>query len=328
MTARMSGFLVALAIAGLAAIPAQSQTQDQDHDLTPGLVEAINAGASSRVRHLLEEGVPAGSVSAEGDTPLCAALRLGMMDIAAELLQQGADATACGTDGQPPLALASLRRAPVVMMMLLEGGANPNITLAQPVANITPESVPDDNLRSFLKRERKITPLMACALRGDVEAVALLLKAGASREPRTSPHGFTALDFAAECGFVYVMRLLLGRHPEKEPQVVVNVNLSRQQATLHVEGGTKIQTEISTGRAGYATPEGRYVVTQKYREWTSTVYKVSMPFFMRLNCSNIGLHSGYVTGSPASHGCIRLPDAVARKFFDIITVGDEVIIER
>jgi ankyrin repeat protein len=324
MTARTPGFLVALATAGLAAIHVPAQ----DQDLTPGLVEAIRVGASSRVRQLLDQGVPAGSVSADGDTPLGSALRLGLMDLAAELLHQGADATACGPDGEPPLALASLHRAPTVMKMLLEAGANPNITLAPPVAAITPESVPDDNLRSFLKRERKLTPLMACALRGDVEAVSLLLKAGANREAKSSPRGFTALDLAAESGFIYVMRLLLGRDPDKEPQVSVNVSLSRQQATLQVEGATKIQTEISSGRNGFATPEGRYVVTQKYKEWTSTLYKVPMPFFMRLNCGNIGLHSGYVTGSPASHGCIRLPDAVARKFFDIITVGDEVIIER
>jgi lipoprotein-anchoring transpeptidase ErfK/SrfK len=49
-----------------------------------------------------------------------------------------------------------------------------------------------------------------------------------------------------------------------------------------------------------------------------------MPFFMRLNCGAIGLHSGYVTGRPASHGCIRLPYEKAQKFFDICRVGDEV----
>ena len=137
-----------------------------------------------------------------------------------------------------------------------------------------------------------------------------------------------ALEFAAEKGYLFVMRLLLGRHPDKEPQVVVTVNLSRQRAVLRVEGEKKLETSISTGRAGFATPEGRYVVTQKYREWMSTIYKQPMPYFMRLNCGNFGLHSGYVTGTPVSHGCIRLPDAVARKFFEIITAGDEVIIER
>jgi lipoprotein-anchoring transpeptidase ErfK/SrfK len=49
-----------------------------------------------------------------------------------------------------------------------------------------------------------------------------------------------------------------------------------------------------------------------------------MPWFMRLNCSAIGLHSGYVTGRPASHGCIRLPYDQAKLFFSLTGVGDEV----
>jgi len=322
MTLRTPGCFAALASACLATEPAQMQ------DLTPGLVEAINSRDPSRALQLLNSGVPSTSVSADGDTPLCAALRLGMIELATALLKRGADVSACGSDGQPPLALASLRRAPAVMTLLLEEGANPNIRLTPHMASIAPETVPDDTLRGFLRRERKLTPLMACAARGDVEAVLLLLKAGASREARSSPRGFTALDFAAQNGFNYLMRLLLGRDPETEPEVVVTVNLSRQSATLRVAGQDRIRTIISTGRNGYPTPEGRYVVTHKYRNWKSTIYKVPMPFFMRLNCGNFGLHSGYVTGAPASHGCIRLPDAMARKFFDIITVGDEVVIER
>lgn len=317
-----------LALAATCATLARPSEPVPDDDLTPGLVEAIAVRNPARIRELLAAGVPAASVSADGDTPLCAALRLGLTDIAKDLLMHGADASACGSDGQPPLALASLRRAPVVLKILLDAGSNPNITLAPPAALITPDSIPDDKLRSFLKRERKMTPLMACVVRGDVEAITLLLKAGAGREARSAPRGFTALDFAAQNGFVYVMRLLLGRDPDREPRVVVHVSLLLQQATLRVEGETKMQTTISTGRAGFATPEGLYVVTQKYRNWNSTIYKVPMPFFMRLNCGNFGLHSGYVTGAPASHGCIRLPDAMARKFFDIITVGDEVIIQR
>lgn len=322
MTFRTFAVFLALAAACRAADPAD------DRDLTPGLVEAINARNSSRVLQLLDEGVPASSVSAEGDTPLCAALRLGLTDIAVELLGRGADPGACGPDRLPPLALASLRRAPVVMRTLLESGVNPNITLALPATSLTPDSVPDNYLRNLLKRGHKVTPLIACAARGDVESVTLLLNAGANREARSSLQGFMALDFAADRGFIYLMRLLLGRDPEKEPRIVVIVNLSRQQATLQIEGETKLRTTISTGRNGYATPAGRYVVTHKYREWRSTIYKVPMPFFMRLNCSNIGLHSGEVTGAPASHGCIRLPDGVARKFYEIITTGDEVIIER
>jgi hypothetical protein len=321
MNFRRFGFVAALSCATLFADPAP------DEDLTPDLVSAINNGNTARIQQLLAAGMPATTVSAEGDTPLCAALRNGLTDVAEELLKRGADASACGPDHFPPVALASLRRTPVVMKMLLEARASPNIILPSPVPQTVLDSIPDESLRGFQKRESRVTPLMLCAWRGDVEGVSLLLKGGAVRDVQTQPHGFTALDLAAEKGFLYVMRLILGRHPEKEPQTVVTVNLSRQRAVLRVQGEKKLETSISTGRIGYSTPPGRYVVTHKYKEWKSTIYKLPMPFFMRLNSGNFGLHSGYVTGAPASHGCIRLPDAMARKFYDLVAVGDEVLIE-
>jgi lipoprotein-anchoring transpeptidase ErfK/SrfK len=46
-----------------------------------------------------------------------------------------------------------------------------------------------------------------------------------------------------------------------------------------------------------------------------------MPFFMRLSCRDFGMHEGYVTGRPASHGCIRLPGAAARKLYKELPIG-------
>jgi lipoprotein-anchoring transpeptidase ErfK/SrfK len=120
------------------------------------------------------------------------------------------------------------------------------------------------------------------------------------------------------------MRILLGRQPEAEPHILVTVDLSNQKAWVEIEGERQIDTKISSGRSGYRTPAGRFVITDKHKKWTSTIYKVPMPYFMRLNCGAIGLHSGYVTGRPASHGCIRLPHAIAKQVFDMVRVGDEV----
>lgn len=322
MSPRAFVCLLAFASPCLAAEPARIP-----HALAPALIGAVTAKDVPQVRELLAAGVPADSFSADGDTPLCTALRLGLTDIARDLLKHGADANASGKEGQPPLILACLRRAPEVVKLLLEGGANPDVTAVLPMTPEFLQEVVSDNLRGYLKRERKFTPLMACAARGDVESLALLMKARPNVEIQTAPSRFTALDVAGQCGYLYVMRLLLGRDPENEPKVLVTVNLSRQSATLEVDGKQQYKTSVSTGRAGFATPAGRYVVTQKYKDWKSTVYKVPMPFFMRLNCGDFGLHSGYVTGSPASHGCIRLPDAMARKFFETLTVGDEVVVE-
>ena len=62
---------------------------------------------------------------------------------------------------------------------------------------------------------------------------------------------------------------------------------SDQRAWLSKNGAVVEHTQISTGRDGYDTPAGRYVITDKHRSHTSTLYHVEMPWFMRLNCSAI-----------------------------------------
>jgi ankyrin repeat protein len=290
-------------------------------------VDAVLANDDALVTALLNAGVSPQSIAPNGETPLCAALRASRPDLAILFLMYGADPNTSGIEGQAPIALASLRRHPQLLRVLLAAGADPNKPFATPHSKNLLALVGDEYLRSEMKQERNITPLMACAARGDVEAVTLLLQWGAKKDKHTLPHYRYAINFAADPRYLYVMRLLLGRDPEREPHVLVTVNLSRQRASLAVEGVTKLETAISTGRRGYATPPGRYVITNKYKHWVSTLYDVPMPYFMRLNCGAIGLHSGYVTGRPASHGCIRLPDDMARRFFNMVNVGDEVTIE-
>jgi lipoprotein-anchoring transpeptidase ErfK/SrfK len=85
---------------------------------------------------------------------------------------------------------------------------------------------------------------------------------------------------------------------------------------------------VSTGRKGFPTPRGEYVITDKRRHWESTIYDgAEMPYFMRLSGSDIGLHEGVVPRGPASHGCIRLPSASARMLYARMRLGDPVTIE-
>ena len=65
----------------------------------------------------------------------------------------------------------------------------------------------------------------------------------------------------------------------------------------------------------------------KQADWVSSIYKVSMPFFMRLSCNEIGLHAGMVPGYPASHCCIRIPKGDVQAFFKLLKIGDPVTIE-
>jgi hypothetical protein len=51
-----------------------------------------------------------------------------------------------------------------------------------------------------------------------------------------------------------------------------------------------------------------------------------MPFMQRLTMSGVALHSGMVTGLPASHGCIRLPHPFAIRLYRLTRLGARVII--
>jgi lipoprotein-anchoring transpeptidase ErfK/SrfK len=42
----------------------------------------------------------------------------------------------------------------------------------------------------------------------------------------------------------------------------------------------------------------------------------------------VGMHTGYLPGYAASHGCVRMPDGMAKKFFENAQVGTPVIVER
>ncbi len=290
----------------------------------PIVYHAVIADDPDWLSELLAQGMSPNESTAGNDTPLCAAARLGRLECARVLLLGGADPNLPGAGGQPPLVLASLRRPDAMIDTLLVSGADPNARFASPVDAKVLEMAPFKDLRYHLEQDRGVTPLMACASRGDVEGVVALMRHGAKTSICTTRHHRYPINFAAAQRYIFLMRVLLGRPPDAEPDVLITVDLSAQRAYLSKDGAVVVQTKISTGRDGYATPAGRYVITDKHVNHTSTLYHVAMPWFMRLNCSAIGLHSGYVTGSPASHGCIRLPSAMARKFFTLTKVGDEV----
>jgi hypothetical protein len=84
-------------------------------------------------------------------------------------------------------------------------------------------------------------------------------------------------------------------------------------------------SSVSTGVAGYDTPTGTFPILEKDKDHHSNLYDdAPMPFMLRLTWDGVALHAGKVTGEPASHGCVRLPAAFARKLFDIAGVGATV----
>ncbi len=52
-----------------------------------------------------------------------------------------------------------------------------------------------------------------------------------------------------------------------------------------------------------------------------------MPNFLRFNDA-VGMHAGHLPGYPASSGCVRLPDEMARHFFEHAPAGTPVVVVR
>ena len=178
---------------------------------------------------------------------------------------------------------------------------------------------------ALLLQEPGTTALMLATAAGQTEAMSLLIAAHASREARTRS-GLHPLDIAAERDDIAAMQIILGVTPGSDAQrLSILIDLASQKAIVTRDGETILTSKVSSGREGKPTPRGKYVVTQKYTEWRSTLYhNASMPFFLRLSCGPVGLHAGVIPDYPASHGCVRLPAGVAKELYAMVPRGTVV----
>ena len=117
--------------------------------------------------------------------------------------------------------------------------------------------------------------------------------------------------------------------PEIAPQgpVLLVVSLATQRAVVYRNGLPIGISTVSTGRPGYRTPTGVFTILQKHVEHYSNIYdNAPMPYMQRLTWGGIALHGGNLPGYPASHGCIRLPQAFARLLYGVTHLGMTVIV--
>ena len=116
--------------------------------------------------------------------------------------------------------------------------------------------------------------------------------------------------------------------PEKlQGPLELVISIRSQKITLYANGEPAGTSIISTGVPGHATPMGVFSVIEKDRYHHSNIYSgAPMPYMQRITWSGVALHQGMVTGHPASHGCIRLPQAFAQRLWGITQVGVRVII--
>lgn len=225
----------------------------------------------------------------------------------------------------PLLAQAIAEGDAELFRALLAAGADPNTLLPKGADKTFLALLSNDFLRSFVRSDEGVTMLMLASGLGRTEYVRALLEAGAERNRYTKRHKMLALYFAARTRETHCVQLLLGRGPSRD-QLRVEISLATQRASVFKNGVAILETAVSTGRKGFDTPAGEYVVTDKKRSHRSSLYHVQMPYFMRLNCLDFGMHAGRVPNYPASHGCIRLPAEVAEKIFSEVPVGTVVTI--
>ena len=108
---------------------------------------------------------------------------------------------------------------------------------------------------------------------------------------------------------------------EGSAKVLISVNKNAQQMSVSVDGVPRYEFSVSTGRAGYGTPNGTYHPQWMAKTWFSKEYYNSpMPhsiFFHR----GYAIHGSYEInrlGGPASHGCIRLHPENAQTLFALV----------
>lgn len=104
-------------------------------------------------------------------------------------------------------------------------------------------------------------------------------------------------------------------------EVLISVNKSTQQMSVLVDGVPRYGFAVSTGRAGYGTPNGTYHPQRLAASWFSKLYYNSpMPHSIFFH-GGFAIHGSYEInrlGGPASHGCIRLHPANAATLFALV----------
>src|SRR3974390_1843351 len=111
---------------------------------------------------------------------------------------------------------------------------------------------------------------------------------------------------------------LAGSPAPAAAKVEIRVDLTRQQMTVVKNHEKPIVWKISSGRSGFETPTGSFIVQRLDADHLSDEYdQAPMPyaiFFSR----GLAMHGTYERGlgRPASHGCVRLSVDHARELFE------------
>ena len=306
-----------------------ASVREEDMERGLPLDYALSHGHGNIVASFLAHGANPNVTRQDGESWLAAAVREGNEPMVTALLDHGACVDGIkAIDGHSLLGWSIAHGMKGVVERLVNEGADVRAREPAPASKTFTEAFGrSKTFRWHLQADSKINPLMLAAAQGDVEIAKILMDAGAQKGEYSRRY-LWPVNIAAWHMDVDMMQVILGRDPdpEKQPRKVI-IDLGSQRATLYEGGKATYNTRVSTGKKGYTTPSGSYVITDKHRHHNSTLYGSSMPYFMRLSCAAFGLHEGYVPNYPASHGCIRVPQSGAKFLFSKCEVGDVVEIK-
>ena len=104
--------------------------------------------------------------------------------------------------------------------------------------------------------------------------------------------------------------------------VLINIDKTRQNMTVFLDGVERYHWPVSTGRSGYSTPSGSFTPTSMNEVWYSKQWDNSpMPhaiFFMKDGHAIHGSYEVKHLGKPVSHGCVRISPQNAATLYDLV----------
>lgn len=119
-------------------------------------------------------------------------------------------------------------------------------------------------------------------------------------------------------------------------QKAIVVSISQQMLWAYKGNKMVLSSSVSSGRSGFDTPVGSYVILTKLASQTmegvvgGEYYNVpDVPNVMYFTTNGHALHGTYWHtnfGTPMSHGCVNLPIDVAAWVFEWAPVGTPLLI--
>ena len=146
-------------------------------------------------------------------------------------------------------------------------------------------------------------------------------------------YGYGLRGIVSFCFLVSVLVVGGQENSANAAGLVAKVDLSRQVMQVYVDGKKRYSWRVSTGKKGWRTPTGRYSPIASYRSKYVKRWRMTLPWAVVIKSSGIAIHgSRGPMGSPRSHGCIRLPNSNAAKFYKLVQKhgywGTSVVVQR